>query len=98
MRNDRGRLLKSKARFNREELAALLESIAGRIRTGELTLGEGDAAVNLTLPEQFTVEMEVKDSGKRVLRRELELEIGWPVEEDGTPVETVNPGAGFTIS
>lgn len=99
MRNKKDRyLLKSKARFTRDELADLLESLATRIRAGELTLGEGGGAVELDLPEVFTVEMEVEDSGKRVLKRELELEIEWPIEADGTPVKKDSPASGFTIS
>lgn len=95
---NQGKLVKSKAQFSRDELANLLESIAVRIRRGSLTLGEGPDSVTIDLPESLRVEMEVEDSGTRQLRREFELEIKWPIETDGTPLETEDPTSGFTIS
>lgn len=93
-----GKLLKSKAKFTRDELADLLEGLAGRIRDGQLTLGEGAGQVEMDLPRTFTVKMEVADTGKRVLKRELELKIEWPVEADGTPLERPDPRSGFTVA
>ncbi|HHU66292.1 MAG: amphi-Trp domain-containing protein [Corynebacterium humireducens] len=93
-----GKLLKSKATFNRDELADLFEDLAARIREGELTLGQGDGQVSMDLPQTFTVEMEVQNTGKRVLKRELELEIEWPIEADGTPLEGRDPRSGFVIN
>ncbi|WP_172831584.1 amphi-Trp domain-containing protein [Mycobacterium asiaticum] len=93
-----GRLLKSKRQFSRDELAGLLESIAGRIREGSLTLGEGSEAIAMDLPTTFSVEIEVEDSGRRQLKRELELEIEWPVEADGTPIDASGSTSGFTVS
>lgn len=95
---NKSQLLKSKAQFNRDELADLLESIAGRIRQGSLTLGEGADAVQMDLPAVFTVEMEVEDSGARQLKRELEFEIKWPVDADGAPAQSSGPASGFAIS
>ena len=93
-----GKLLKSKATFTRDELANLLEDLAARVRDGELTLGQGKGQVSMDLPETFTVEMEVQNTGKRVLKRELELEIEWPIEADGTPLEGRDPRSGFVIN
>lgn len=93
-----GKLLKSKATFNRDELADLLEDLATRIRAGELTLGQGKGQVAMDLPQTFTVEMEVENTGKRVLKRELELEIEWPIEADGTPLERRDPRSGFVVN
>lgn len=93
-----GKLLKSKTKFNREELATLLETIAARVRAGSLPLGEGSDALKMELPARFTVEMEVKDSGRRQLKRELELAVEWQVEDDGTPIDVPGPASGFTIS
>lgn len=95
---NREKLLDSKDRFDRDQLATLLESIAARIREGSLTLGEGAGRIQLDLPESFVVEMEVKDSGRRQLKRELELEIEWPIDADGTPVSGTDRTSGFTIS
>lgn len=52
----------------------------------------------MELPVRFTVEMEVKDAGRRQPKRELELEIEWQVEDDGTPVDVPAPSSGCTIS
>lgn len=93
------KLLKSKADFSREELAALLENLAERIRAGDMTLGAGESAVSMDLPGTFRTTMEVTDSRKRRgIERELELEIEWYVDEDGTPVNEEGPASGFAIS
>lgn len=78
----------NKTKFIREELAGLLESLAEHIHAGELTLGEGRAALRLQPPEVFSTSPEVEDSGTRTRKRELELEIEWPITDDGSPVDT----------
>ena len=93
------KLVKSKASFNRDELADLLETLAARIRAGEMTLGTGESAVTMTMPTSFNTTMEVVDSRKRAgIERELELEIDWMVDEAGEPVEKPGPASGFAIS
>ena len=59
------KLLKSKGYFSREELAAFLENLAERVRTGDMTLGTGDNALTIDLPGTFRTTMEVTDSRKR---------------------------------
>ncbi|GAB3649517.1 amphi-Trp domain-containing protein [Corynebacterium nasicanis] len=93
-----GKLLKSQATFTREELAELLEGLAARVREGTLTLGENSGKVEMDLPQTFTVEMEVQNTGKRVLKRELEMEIVWPIEPDGTPLPGRDPRSGFVVT
>lgn len=93
------KLVKSKASFSRNELADLLETLAARIRAGEMTLGTGESAVTMTMPTSFNTTMEVVDSRKRAgIERELELEIDWMVDEGGEPVEKPGPASGFAIS
>lgn len=92
------KLVKSKAQFNRDELAGLLESIASRVREGTLTLGEGQGAVTLELPQVFTVEMEVQDSGLDRVKRELELEIAWAIDAEGSPLGDGGTTSGFVVS
>lgn len=93
------KLVKSKASFNRDELADLLETLAARIRTGEMTLGTGESAVTMTMPTSFNTTMEVVDSRKRAgIERELELEIDWMVDKAGESVEKPGPTSGFAIS
>ena len=53
------KLLKSKADFGREQLADLLESLATPIREGEMTIGTGEAALNMDLPGAFRTTMEL---------------------------------------
>lgn len=93
------KLVKSKASFSRDELADLLETLAARIRAGEMTLGTGEAAVTMTMPTSFNTTMEVVDSRKRAgIERELELEIDWMVDKAGESVEKPGPTSGFAIS
>ncbi|PLA36096.1 amphi-Trp domain-containing protein [Corynebacterium amycolatum] len=93
------KLVKSKASFSRDELADLLETLAARIRAGEMTLGTGESTVTMTMPTSFNTTMEVVDSRKRAgIERELELEIDWMVDEAGEPVEKPGPASGFAIS
>lgn len=91
--------MKSKTSFNRDELADLLETLAARIRAGEMTLGTGESAVTMTMPTLFNTTIEVVDSRKRTdIERGLELEIDWMVDEAGEPVEKPGPASGFAIS
>lgn len=93
------KLVKSKANFSPNELADLLENIAARVRAGELTLGSGDTAVTLPMPPSFKTTLEVTDSPKRSgIERELELEIKWYVNEEGSPVDKPGPASGFAVS
>ena len=93
------KLVKSKTSFSRDELAGLLETLAARIRAGEMTLGTGESAVTMTMPTSFNTTIEVVDSRKRTgIERGLELEIDWMVDEAGEPVEKPEPASGFAIS
>lgn len=93
------KLVKSKTSFSRDELADLLETLAARIRAGEITLGTGESAVTMTMSTSFNTTIEVVDSRKRTgIERELELEIDWMVDEAGEPVEKPGPASGFAIS
>ena len=53
------KLLKSKANFSQDQLADLFESLAARIRAGELTLGAGESALQMELPGTFRATMEL---------------------------------------
>lgn len=91
--------MKSKTSFSRDELAGLLETLAARIRAGEMTLGTGESTVTMTMPTSFNTTIEVVDSRKRTdIERGLELEIDWMVDEAGEPVEKPGPASGFAIS
>lgn len=93
------KLLKSKADFSREELATLFETLATRIRAGDMTLGTGENAVTMDLPGTFRTTMEVTDARKRRgIERELKIEIEWYVDENGKPATKEGPTSGFAIS
>lgn len=93
------KLVKSRAELGRGELAGLLEDLAARVRAGRVTLGAGEAAATMDLPESLRVELEVEDSPKRAgLRRTLELELKWYVDAAGDPVAGGGPAAGLAIS
>lgn len=93
------KLLKSKADFNREDLAAFLENLATRIRAGDMTLGTGEGAVSMELSGTFRTTMEVTDSHRRRgIERELELEIEWLVDDTGAPVDEDGQASGFAVS
>lgn len=91
-------LIKSKAVMSRDELADLLESFATKIRTGQMTLGDGAADLDIALPETLRVETEVKDSVKPTrTTRELEIEVEWRVDAEGNPTGEQRTG-GLTIA
>lgn len=72
------RLVKSSEKMDREQLAALLEGLAGRIRTGALTLTSGADEVHLDLPERVKVDVEVTEAvRRRGTKLELEIEVEW---------------------
>ncbi|MDK8306890.1 amphi-Trp domain-containing protein [Corynebacterium imitans] len=93
------KLLKSRMDFGRDDLAELLESLAERIRAGEMTLGTGNSSLTMALPGTFRTTLEVADSQKRRgIKRELELELEWYVDENGDPLDTDAPDSGFAVS
>lgn len=93
------KLLKSKTYFSRDQLADLFESLATRIRAGDITLGAGESALAMELPGTFRTTMEVTDAQKRRgIERELELEMKWYVDDNGAPADTEAPASGFTVS
>lgn len=93
------KLVRSRAELGREELAGLLEDLAARVRAGRVTLGAGEAAATMDLPESLRVELEVEDSPKRAgLRRTLELELKWFVDDAGDPVPGRGPAGELVVS
>lgn len=84
------RLVKSKERRSREELADMLVALAERIRAGRVRLTQADREVLLELPETMQVDLEVEEQLRRKgMKREIEIEISWyegaegPLEDSG---------------
>lgn len=81
------RLLKSKNRLTRDQVADLLESLAANIRTGELSMSHGGEPVHLAIPEGVQLDVEIsEDTRPEGVKRELELEMHWRETVDGEPV------------
>lgn len=90
-------VFESQDTVSRDELAELFETLAQRIRSGSVTLVTQQ--VDVQLPDALKLKLQVEHSVKRSdTRRELELEMGWDVHDDGTPVAQQSPNRGFTIS
>ena len=89
-------VFESQDTVSRDELAELFETLAQRIRSGSVTLVTQQ--VDVQLPDALKLKLQVEHSVKRSdTRRELELEMGWNVHDDGTPVAQQSPNRGFTI-
>lgn len=89
-------VFESQDTVSRDELAELFETLAQRIRSGSVTLVTQQ--VDVQLPDALKLKLQVEHSVKRSdTRRELELEMGWDVHDDGTPVAQQSPNRGFTI-
>lgn len=89
-------VFESQDTVSRDELAELFETLAQRIRSGSVTLAAQQ--VDVQLPDALKLKLQVEDSVKRSdTRREFELEMGWNVHDDGTPVAQQSPNRGFTI-
>ncbi|WP_022873433.1 amphi-Trp domain-containing protein [Nesterenkonia alba] len=73
------RLMKSSQTLDREGLATLLETVAGRIRQGRAELHAGETnQVSLEIPERTEVDLEVtRETKTRGTKLELEVEVSW---------------------
>lgn len=68
-------LLKSEQPLSREEIAAYLEQVAEKLRSGEsIALESGDQSVMLDPPERPTFEVKVEREGSTEMSIELEIE------------------------
>ncbi len=77
-------LFKSKERKGRQEIADFLHQLADKIAAGNLILRQGQEEVNLEIPDNLILEVEVEDEhkSKKGVRRQLEIEIKWYDNED----------------
>ncbi|HZK04418.1 MAG TPA: amphi-Trp domain-containing protein [Actinomycetaceae bacterium] len=92
-------LLKAKSALTRDELADLLIGLADKIQNGRVTLSDGANTVDMQLPESLKVDIEVEDDVKPArIKRQLEIEIEWRVDEAGQPALDQGGSAGLTIS
>ena len=73
------RLFKSEERKSREEVSAFLTQLAGKISEGMVVLRQGAEEINLELPYNLILEIQVEDEDKKRkgIQHSLELEIKW---------------------
>lgn len=91
-------LIKSKDTRSREELADLLQALSERIRDGSMSLTQAGDTIDVALPQALRVDIEVTDSRKPGrIKREVEIEMWWQVDDAGQPVEDAKSSGGLTI-
>lgn len=73
------KLFKSKERKTREEVVAFLHELADKISTGAVVLSQGTEDLQLELPENLTLEVQVENEEKKRKGTEhsLEIELKW---------------------
>ena len=73
------RLFKSEERKSREEVSTFLTQLAGKISEGTVVLRQGAEEINLELPYNLILEIQVEDEDKKRkgIQHSLELEIKW---------------------
>ncbi len=83
-------LFKSKERKGRQEVAEFLRQLADKVAAGSLVLKQGADEVNIQLPDNVILEVEVEDEQKRKkgVQHKLEIELKWyDNDDDGGPME-----------
>jgi amphi-Trp domain-containing protein len=73
------RLFKSEERKSREEVSTFLTQLAAKISEGTVVLRQGAEEINLELPYNLILEIQVEDEDKKRkgIQHSLELEIKW---------------------
>ena len=83
------RLFKSQERKSRSEACEFLHRLADKISEGQIVLGQGQEEIELKLPHNLTLEVQVEDEdkGAKGIQHSLEVEIKWFDDEKGGPLE-----------
>jgi len=73
------RLFKSEERKQKAEVGKFLHELADKLLEGNITLKRGTEEINLTLPENLILEIQVEDEDKKSkgTQHSLEVEIKW---------------------
>lgn len=73
------RLFKSEERMNRDDTSAFLHQLADKLAEGNIILRQGSEEINLTIPHNLILEIQVEDEDKisKGVKHSLELEIKW---------------------
>lgn len=73
------RLFKSQERYSRSEASAFLRQLADKLEGGRVLLRQGQEELELEIPGQVVLEIQVEDEDKRSkgIQHSLEVEIKW---------------------
>ena len=82
-------IMKSEDKRSRSEVVSFLREIASKIDTGVVKLVQGDASVDLEIPENLTLELKVEEKIKqhKPVKMQLEIELEWYVGKRKESVE-----------
>jgi amphi-Trp domain-containing protein len=83
------RLFKSEERKTRSDASEFLHQLADKIAQGEIVLRQGQEELNLQIPANLILEIQVEDEDKRKkgIQHSLEIELKWFDDETGGPLE-----------
>ena len=84
------RLFKSEEKRSRSEVGAFLHELADKLMEGQVVLRQGKEELNLHVPQNLILEIQVEDEDKkrRGIQHSLEVEIKWFDDDDeGGPLE-----------
>lgn len=83
-------VFKNKERRTRAEVSAFLHQLADKFEAGKVVLRQGAEEVELELPNNLTLEIQVddKDKKRKGTQHSLEIEIEWyDADAPGGPLE-----------
>ena len=82
-------IMKSEDKRSRSEVVSFLREIATKIETGVVNLVQGDASVELEIPENLTLELKVEEKIKqhKPVKMQLEIELEWYVGKQKESVQ-----------
>ncbi len=84
------KLFKSEERKNRAEVSEFLHLLADKVNDGQVVLRQGKEEINLTMPHNLILEIQVEDEDKKRkgIQHSLEVEIKWfDDDSSGGPLE-----------
>ena len=75
--------MKSEDKRSRAEVVRFLKEIAMKIESGVVKLVQGDASVDVEIPDSLTLELSLKEKTKqnKPTKMQLEIELEWNVGE-----------------
>lgn len=78
-------LFKSEEPRDRDNVVAFLRQLADKVAEGQVTLRQGDAEVQLDIPQNLVLELKAEEEQKRdKVKRTLEVEIEWIVGDEAS--------------